>query len=720
MPLDYDIIYILYGKGQYMYHNSSLPKLLAKENISIRHGNYQTPWFDIKNRVLGLPLWKDMGKDVYDLFVGHEVGHALETPYEGWHDSPEKLVGCPRSYINVVEDARIERKVKSRYPGLVGPFSRAYAKLFDDNFFGTDDIDMSSLRIIDKINLQAKVGAHVELEFNDEEQVFMDRANTTEDFQEVLDLVKDIVAYDKSLEEDKDEEEDNNDDQTEEPNDDSEENDSEGYDGGDEESEEETDAPGSSDEEDEQAEEDLDEDQAPTKGSEGSVSITDEAFRSNESSLLDIDEDGRQILAVEDISKEVKKDIVIPYAELKAQRQLRRDTMNLHVVAEVNSLEQQFPKYMKDVKRSVGIAVKEFEMRKAATQWAKATTAKTGVIDVNKLYSYKTNEDIFKQTTRLHDAKSHGMIMLIDYSGSMYESLPKVLEQLIHLVLFCKQVNIPFDVYAFTTTNQKLNYYDLRNRGLLFDGDMDLDDLAMPMLTSSKLKKADFIDSIKALYLRAKGSYYVAREVAAPCEDFGSTPLNQALVMAHSLIKEFKGKNAVEKMNLVVLSDGDANRIQAFRDGGLEDNKVETRGMFKGINMRIDGKMVKAENTNNVTQALLENINKRYNTSTIGFFMADDNRMFNHKIAQIHGWDDSHRNEANKEYRKNKCVVRKSALGYDEFYLIKGGNKLAVEDDEFGVTSDQTKNQMANAFKKYSKSKKQNKVLMTTFGRIVA
>ena len=311
-----------------MYHNSSLPKLLAKENISIRHGNYQTPWFDIKNRVLGLPLWKDMGKDVYDLFVGHEVGHALETPYEGWHDSPEKLVGCPRSYINVVEDARIERKVKSRYPGLVGPFSRAYAKLFDDNFFGTNDIDMSSLRIIDKINLQAKVGAHVELEFNDEEQVFMNRANTTEDFQEVLDLVKDIVAYDKSLEED--EEEDNNDDQNEEPNNDSGGNDSEDYDdGGYEENEEETDAPGSSDEEDEDEdeEEDSDEGQTPTKGSEGNVSVTDEAFRNNESSLLDVDEDGRQILAVEDISKELKKDIVIPYAELKAQRQLRRDTM---------------------------------------------------------------------------------------------------------------------------------------------------------------------------------------------------------------------------------------------------------------------------------------------------------------------------------------------------------------------------------------------------------
>ena len=125
-----------------MYENSSLPKLLARENITIRHGNYKTPWFDIKNRVLGLPTWKDMGKDVYDLFIGHEVGHALETPYEGWHDTTEKLEGCPRSYVNVIEDARIERKIKTRYPGLVGPFNRGYKKLLELEFFGLlDDVN---------------------------------------------------------------------------------------------------------------------------------------------------------------------------------------------------------------------------------------------------------------------------------------------------------------------------------------------------------------------------------------------------------------------------------------------------------------------------------------------------------------------------------------------------------------------------------------------------
>ena len=712
-----------------MYHNSSLPKLLAKENLTIRHGNYQTPWFDIKNRVLGLPLWKDMGKDVYDLFVGHEVGHALETPYEGWHDSPEKLQGCPRSYINVIEDARIERKVKTRYPGLVGPFSRAYANLFEDNFFGTEDIDVSELRIIDKINLQAKVGSHIDIEFTDEEQVFMDRAMRTEDFQEVLELVKDIVAYDKTQEEDKEEEEtpdENKFDETDET--ESEEESDPSQQGGDDQpdDQQEQNTPNSSgDEEDEEDNGQSDEGSVSLgDGADGhnGVSVTDEAFRKAEKSLLDTDEDGQQTLVVSDIHKEIRKKIVVDFKDLQAERAISTEHAGEYILEDIAKATLEYPTYIKTTKRSVAVAVKEFEMRKAATQWAKATTAKTGVIDVNKLFSYKTNEDIFKQTTRLHDAKSHGMIMLIDYSGSMYESLPNVLDQLIHLVLFCKQVNIPFDVYAFTTQNRNIDYYDLKTQGLLFDGDMDLDGISMPLLTSSSLKKSDFEASLKALHIRATASSYVSRQIIGRSEDFGSTPLNQALVMSHHLIKEFKIKHAIEKMNLVVFSDGEANRMQAYQDRSLEDNKVYTNGLWKGVNMMIDGKLVKSEGRTGVTPAILENINKRLATNCIGFFMADNNRDFNNKVDDIVGttWAEDERKEAQKEYRKNKCVVRTDALGYNEFYLIKGGNNLETADDGFEVTHDHTRGQMATAFKKYSKSKKQNKVLMTTFGKAVA
>ena len=140
-------------------YNTTIAKLLAKENIEVQYGNYKTAWFDIESRTLGLPLWKDMGKDVHDLLVGHEVGHALYTPYEGWHDSPtnvEKLLGCPRSYINVVEDARIEKKIRSQYPGLVGPMARGYKVLADEEFFGDiSDVDFDQVKLIDKINLKA-------------------------------------------------------------------------------------------------------------------------------------------------------------------------------------------------------------------------------------------------------------------------------------------------------------------------------------------------------------------------------------------------------------------------------------------------------------------------------------------------------------------------------------------------------------------------------------
>jgi len=179
-----------------------LAKLLAKENVTVQHGNYQTAWFDIKNRTLGLPLWKDMGKDVYDLLIGHEVGHALFTPFEGWHDSPEKLEGCPRSYINVIEDARIERKIRDQYAGLVGPMARGYRKLLEENFFGpVERDDWEDIKLIDKINLKTKLQHLIDVPFSKEEKVFLDRSLTTETFSEVIDLVRDIYKWTKENQE---------------------------------------------------------------------------------------------------------------------------------------------------------------------------------------------------------------------------------------------------------------------------------------------------------------------------------------------------------------------------------------------------------------------------------------------------------------------------------------------------------------------------------------
>ena len=95
-------------------------------------------------------------------------------------------------------------------------------------------------------------------------------------------------------------------------------------------------------------------------------------------------------------------------------------------------------------------------MRKAGYRYTRAQTAKTGSIDVNRLWSYKTNDDIFARVTKLADSKNNGMMMLIDYSGSMAQCMTNVMDQLLHLVVFCKTVNIPLDVYGFTNTNPTL------------------------------------------------------------------------------------------------------------------------------------------------------------------------------------------------------------------------------------------------------------------------
>ena len=713
-----------------------LAKLLAKENITIQEGNYKTAWFDIKNRTLGLPMWKDMGKDVKDLLIGHEVGHALETPYEGWHDSPEKLEGCPRSYINVIEDARIERKVKARYPGLVGPFSRGYKKLTEDGFFGDDilNTDWEEVKLIDKINLKAKIGNLIDVPFSNEEKVFYDRAMSTNDFSEVLDLVRDILAYTKENQSEllqpkempsvdqQESEGDQNDDPTMNGHDDLESDNQQTTD----DNTSNTNGDGAeSEEEDEQSEESVT--ASEPIHSEADVSVTDEVFRSSEKRLLDTDENGKQPLVCRDIPKDTRELCVISYKKLSEKRKEKylkisnyEESYYDSAICDFHDARNDYPKYIKDVKKNIQFAVKEFEQRKAATQWQKASVSKTGNLDVNKLWSYKTNDDIFLRTTRLADSKNHGMIMIVDYSGSMSSSIKYVLDQVMHTVMFCKAVNIPFEVYAFTSTN---------NLGweLYKDGDMELDDLSMPLLTSSSLNKKDFEESMQYLYMRTRLDHWSASNFNAKEEDWGSTPLNQALVIAHDICKKFKAKNNVEKLNLITFIDGDANSIRVVSDNKMADLKaVYDDGYYSnsGFKILIDGKAIFAETRRQITAKLLQNLNDTYRINTIGFFMADNNHMWNSKLGDIcwsegKYWEDW-RVEARKEYTKNKCVTVEGYNGYNTYYLVKGNKNLDTNADEFDVNEDATKGQIGNAFKKYSKSKKLNKVLMTKFGAAVA
>ena len=174
---------------------SNLAKLLATENLTVEHKKVKTAYFDLQKRLLVVPIWKEMNVDILDLLLAHEIGHALFTPQVEWKEAIDKKI--PHSFLNVVEDARIEKLIKRKYPGLSQSFIKGYRDLIANDFFKTADKDVNEMLLIDRLNMHFK-SSHVEstVEFDgDVELEFVDRMAKVETFAEVEVLAKDLAEY---------------------------------------------------------------------------------------------------------------------------------------------------------------------------------------------------------------------------------------------------------------------------------------------------------------------------------------------------------------------------------------------------------------------------------------------------------------------------------------------------------------------------------------------
>ena len=96
----------------------------------------------------------------------------------------------------------------------------------------------------------------------------------------------------------------------------------------------------------------------------------------------------------------------------------------------------EFFKFKKEAQKEVNYLVKEFEMKKSAGAYARATTSRTGILDTSKLHTYKYNEDLFKKVSIIPDGKNHGLIFVLDWSGSMAREMLDTIKQLYNLIWF--------------------------------------------------------------------------------------------------------------------------------------------------------------------------------------------------------------------------------------------------------------------------------------------
>ena len=172
--------------------------------------------------------------------------------------------------------------------------------------------------------------------------------------------------------------------------------------------------------------------------------------------------------------------------------------------------ENDYKEFYRESQKEVNYLVKEFEMRKSAGAYARASTSKTGVLDTTKLFQYKYNEDLFKKVTVLPDGKNHGMIFILDWSGSMSNCLMDTVKQVLQLAYFCNKVSIPFTVLAFGYNYQGFRQEQDEDRFNPNQGDLSFGRgfCLMEMLTSDVNKK-DFYRLALGLWRNAGCNSYL-------------------------------------------------------------------------------------------------------------------------------------------------------------------------------------------------------------------
>jgi hypothetical protein len=703
---------------------SVLARLLSNENITVQQGNFQTAFFDTKQRLLGLPLWKQMSNDVYDLLVGHEIAHALYTPenfceYEGYSD-------VPHSWTNIVEDIRIERKVLAKYPGLVGNFKRGYSDLFfDKDLFGVKGTDLDALSFMDRLNLYSKSRGMVEINFSEEEMPYVAKAMAVDTYQDVIDVCKAIAEWLGTEDEDEQDGETQAQGEGDETNEsqDGDQSSGEGEDGDEEvptdgqdgEGEQGQDETQGSAPELEEGDADEGESEVSTEpSSDLGEALTDVNFHQNQSELVD----GSQIY-VEGLTRAQMDASTVSYTDLAKSRQERAQEAMMY---NHKYPESEYNTWLLETKKVVNLMVKEFEMRKAAYRSARARTATRGSLDVNKLHQYRYDDQLFKQVTQLADAKNHGMMMLIDYSGSMYHMLPSVLKQTLALAMFCKRVGIPFEVYGFTSIGERTG--DLLGEQKKWATKnvtvtrMDTSEFVLLDLLSSSMKKREYDEAVRMMFWQSQNLNLRSR-----LESLGNTPLNAALMAMTYKIDDFRNKYAVDKMSLVTLTDGDSNYFHTLYG---TDFDRETRGYSRRPSVKVNvGKRsisgVAQWGDNRKTTAKCVELVRSMGVTCVNYFICSNSYELNGELRRASNWDDNTIKAARKDVRKDGAAIFDENCGYNRRFVIDARDAaMAGQIDELDVDSDMTAAKIAKAFSKSNGSKKKSRLVTQKFAEMVA
>ena len=721
-------------------NKSILAKLLATEDLTVEHQQVGTAAFDVKNRKLILPMWTQMSDSLYDLLIGHEVGHARYTPPQGWHDAVLEDMN-KKAFYNILEDVRIEKKIKKKYPGLVKSFYQGYRELFEKNFFGVKDTDIDSLTFIDRINLHYKIGAFLNVQFSDKEKEILARLDAAETWDDIKTLAEEL--YQKAQDE-KDTVQQTMSLDDMEFGDEGEEGDFE--DGDVEWLEGEGDISGKQFYTDEYEEPEQEEE----------YSKTDSTFRHKEKDLLD--SSAMSIKYIDLKPYDYKKKVMTPKDIYNCNLDDRfqqwnyaareKGTTNLD-----DKAKELYTEFMRHISPQINAMAAQFDRKKAAQAFRKAAISKTGDLNEDKLFAYKLTEDLFKRVTTIPNGKNHGFLMYLDMSGSMDNHMAGTIDQLLTLVLFCQKVNIPFEVYGFTTSYGwrwgDRTDYSVKDKNFACTEE----DIKIVNLYSSTFKKAQRTKALHFLLMWKEtfktcgwnedvDQFSTKRQwdendesIESPFE-MGGTPLNSMLALGVDIANDFREAHRVEILNTIVLTDGGAtdwleeSYTTTDPNGDSYTAWTGVRSAGERLCIRRKGHQItsrKDVNRTDLTAMLAEQYKALTGSKVINFYVTNWNKRqldsdwyWAHEASQTLDtkWDFDKQWDRQKSSRTGVLTYQPN-IGWDNMFWIKGAKNLDITEQELQPKSAK-KIDVLREFKKVNRNKTKNKIFLNNFVEIIS
>ena len=718
----------------------SLAKLLAQEDLIVENRPVETAQFNVETRVLTLPIWEHDQAEVIDSLIAHEVGHALYTPNE-W----DFLGEVPMQFVNCIEDVRIEKLMKRRYEGIPKTFYRGYKVLADQDFFQIQDKDIDLLNFIDRINLQYKIGNFVDVDFSDEEKPFLAKCDALETFEDVIELSKEICAFMKEqwekAQEEKEEE-------IELPSAQADNDITDGDNELEDLSEGRTPQPSEGKEDDKEEGQEKPQPKAAHGKEVGRNTEEPQEFVPTVETLDALNDGLKSLANAEGLeydyielpktisskffvsNKEVSELMNTFYVGKENLRHIKdfSDQYELHMAREytknIDNADAEYRKFKISQNKEVNYLVKEFEMKKAADSYARATTSRTGVLDTTKLHTYKYNDDIFRKVTTIPEGKNHGLIFNVDWSGSMSNCIQDTVKQVLTLVSFCRKVGIAYDVYLFSDNYEKDNHK--YHEDAESEGKVILRDFRMLNVLSSGSNNRSHDRQAQNLF-RLASSFKYHTSCGVPHKmNLGGTPLNEAVVSLNHIIPSFKKRTGSQKVHVINLTDGEGytlrygKKVVSQYDGEvcvvsrncnplsiLRDR--QTGKQYKFVPDRYDqtdtfiyqlrDRFPECEFMN--IRLITGNDWYRFKRSCLGYEYDGD---LNDNLA----WAD-----ADREWKKTRSFICLSSAYTVQYALAISALNT---DDEFTIEKeDPTKADIKRAFTKSLKNKKMNKKILSSF-----